>query len=777
MIAPVGVTELELRATDATGSSVTLDDWRLRALELREELSEPYELQLDLATDDLGLYVPGLVGGRCTLRLGREDFERAIHGVVLGADALGVAHRRLQLRLWIGPSLKLLEVPQRRRLFQEATTLEIVEQLVGPVFERYGGTLDAARLADVRLRRRDLCVQMDETDLAFVQRLLAEEGISFAFEQEGPTETFVLMPRSAVLASATGDRLDDPRPLRVRTHAPDELNEESVQSLVHRSRMRPRSVETSQWNWKASEPHVRRERLDDLGRGQESNPMAHWGEVVEHDPYRPVEEQTGAPLYDQTDREVELLAARARAHERRAAGTSNVVAMTAGAAFELLEHPAADLDGRYVVVSAWHHLTIGDQHDAKAVGHTGSYRNRFSCVDLDAAYAPPQRPKPTAPGPITATVVGPEPDVIHTDEHGRIQVRMHWDREFVGAPPQAWVRVAQTSAGPGFGTVFIPRVGMEVVLAFLGGDPDRPVCTGVVYNGLNTPPYALPEHKTRSVIRTSSTEGDGFNELSFEDDAGREEVHLRAERNMRTLVKANRSENVGGSQRISVGKDHTVSIGGTCQRSVTEDDSLAVYGTRRVSVAGGRAVHVQCATEGADDALVVDGAHRTTARDAWQLAVGSEVAIDATPQRVSMEAPAEIELRVGESKLVITPDAIVVSADRLLLSSGGAEVEMRAWISARAADAIALDAGSGGAKLELGSGELEATAARKAAIVCGLGSGIVLDGGIAQAGDAVTITTPGCALAASNGLSITAAEVASHATGIHTITGAQIHLN
>ena len=188
-------------------------------------------------------------------------------------------------------------------------------------------------------------------------------------------------------------------------------------------------------------------------------------------------------------------------------------------------------------------------------------------------------------------------------------------------------------------------------------------------------------------------------------------------------------------------------------------------------------MHVQCASEGAEDALLVDGVQRSTIRDAWELAVGSQVAVRADTERVTIEAPAEIELRVGKSRLVITPDAIVVAADRLLLSSGGAELEMRQWIAAKAADTIALDAGGGGAKIELGRGELEASAARKAALVCGLGSGVVLDGGVAQTGESVTITTPGCSLAASKGLSITAAEVASHATGMHTITGAQIHLN
>lgn len=132
MIAPVSVTELEIRGVDRRGDPSIVDAWHVRSVELRETLSEPYALSLELAIDDMGVYLAGLVGGRCTLRLGRDDFERTIHGVVLGADSVGVVARRLQVRVWVGPALQLAGLSRRRRLFEDATAVQIVEAVFGP---------------------------------------------------------------------------------------------------------------------------------------------------------------------------------------------------------------------------------------------------------------------------------------------------------------------------------------------------------------------------------------------------------------------------------------------------------------------------------------------------------------------------------------------------------------------------------------------------------------------------------------------------------------------
>lgn len=830
MIAPVSVTELEIRGVDRRGAASTVDDWYVRSIELRETLSEPYALSLELATDDTDRYLPGLVGGRCTLRLGRDHSERTVQGVVLGADSVGVVGRRLQVRVWVGPALQLAGLSRRRRLFENATAVQIVETVLAPTLSRYGGTLDPTRLAETMLRTRDYCAQMDETDLAFVQRLLAEEGIAFGFRHGDEAEEIVLMPRSAILCSAAGQDEAEPAELVLRTKSPDLLDEETVQSLHLRARMRPRAAESSMWDWKACPPTRRHACAQALTMDVPlPDSPARWGEIYEHEPYRPVEPTEGAPLYEQVDREVELIAGRVRADDVRAAATSNVLGMTAGACFELAEHPVRDLDGRYAVLSAWHHLDCGEADDAKAVGHAGSYRNRLSCMRVATSdgtpthgYAPERRAKPTAPGPVTATVVGPEGETIHTDAHGRIKVRLHWERERTAAEqlPCAWVRVAQTWAGPGYGSVFIPRIGMEVVIAFVEGDPDRPVCTGVVYNGANTPPYGLPDHKTRSVIRTASDDGEGgHNELSFEDASGHEQVFLRAQRNLVEQVRADHRTTVGGDQTISVEKNRTTEVQG--------DAHLEVKGARKVGIADGRVTSV-CVGGWGEDTLDVEGLRQTLVRGEWGVRVDPPRAIglaDPAPGEVvsgppifppaksvrdtkegtlirtthegmTVTALEKIELVVRDgASLVITQDSITLRADKILLErtpvasmppgmrSTAAIALTETGIVAEGVDVYLQQRPTEGAvqsELELSEGKALVRAVEGIKVECDHGAQVQLDACATIEGATVELRGPGDVAkltVAPTGVSSEGPTITSSATGPMVLTGQPIKLN
>src|SRR5690606_2699053 len=189
-----------------------------------------------------------------------------------------------------------------------------------------------------------------------------------------------------------------------------------------------------------------------------------------------------------------------------------------GHVFEL---QGADLhDDRYVIVAMSSTGTAGE--------NGGEYTNSLRVIPTRMPYRPPPIERPMMPGPETATVVGPEGEEIYTDKHGRIKVQFHWDRQGQrNAQSSAWIRVSQAWAGPGWGFLFIPRIGMEVIVSFLGGDPDRPIVTGCVYNGSNPTPYTLPDEKTKSTIKTnSSLGGGGSNELRFEDKKGSEEVYI-----------------------------------------------------------------------------------------------------------------------------------------------------------------------------------------------------------------------------------------------------------
>ncbi|MCH4565656.1 type VI secretion system tip protein VgrG, partial [Halomonas sp. EGI 63088] len=192
---------------------------------------------------------------------------------------------------------------------------------------------------------------------------------------------------------------------------------------------------------------------------------------------------------------------------------------------------------------------------ADSAGMT-QYHNELVLTPADTAWRPAPDPKPRVDGPQVAFVVGPEGEEIHCDEHGRVKVRFPWDRyadpDTAGAGGEAaergasaWLRVSQGWAGGGYGSIAIPRIGHEVIVSFLEGDPDQPLITGRTYHAVNTPPYPLPEHKTRTVLRTQSHQGDGFNELRFEDQAEREQIWLHAQKDLELLTNHDRTEEIG----------------------------------------------------------------------------------------------------------------------------------------------------------------------------------------------------------------------------------------
>jgi type VI secretion system secreted protein VgrG len=265
----------------------------------------------------------------------------------------------------------------------------------------------------------------------------------------------------------------------------------------------------------------------------------------------------------------------------------NVLTAMPGHVLRVEGAPQGDLDGSYMIVRV-------ESGGVATEGGTGTWVNSLVVVPTSVPYrSSPSTPRPVVPGPETATVVGPDGQEIHTDEHGRVKVHFHWDRVRgrTDAESSCWIRVAQNWAGAGFGTFFLPRIGMEVVVSFLGGNPERPLVTGCVYNGANASPASpLPAKKTQSVIRTkSSLNSDGYNELRFEDEAGREFVSLHAQRNLLERVLHDHRTHVGHNQRNQVDNDQEITVHGNRTRTIDGDETIVVKGTRdaRIGEDGG----------------------------------------------------------------------------------------------------------------------------------------------------------------------------------------------
>lgn len=586
--------------------------WRVRRFEVTEVLGEPYHGEVEAICDDTDFEGGALVGLPLGLSLRRGELERRITGIVHEVEARDGRGDHTRLVLRFGPALALLGRGRASKVFQGATAAEIIKELVGPAFAAHDRVLDLSAVAR-GLTTRDYCVQYQESDLAFLHRLLDEEGLAYRFEHDrADNEVLVVV-----------DGKDGAREVKTWVggagvslipHGHDLAEAEGVRGIARRRQTAGPAIVQRNWNWAANPACV----------SEHPAPARNDSDVV-------IFEHAGRRLWNLDTTGIATRDQEANAaSEDMLVGTGNVVTFSPGSSFELME---SDHDGRYFITQVKHRgdAPKADIHDGgKAANAT--YENDFTSVPAGVPYRRrPRLTKPLIQGPQTAVVVGPEGEEIHTDRHGRIKVRFHWDR---GSSPDedasCWVRVVQMWAGPGWGSTFIPRVGMEVVISFLDGDPDRPLCVGCVFNGQNPPPYPLPDQRTKTTLRTqSSPGGKGYNELCFEDAAGHEQIMLRAQRDYSETVQHDRSRTVGNDETVSVAGGRTVSIDG--------NQSVSVKGTGQ----DGKAL------PGPHYGIEVDGDYSMRAED-----------------NAIVEAKSSIRLRCGETMVELTPTRITLQAGK-----------------------------------------------------------------------------------------------------------------
>lgn len=674
---PVGV---DLSLTTADGEMFE-PELAVRGFRFSERIDRPFRLVVDLVTDDLALDVEGLLGGRGSMPIVREGHSfRVVHGIVTRSEYVATRNRQLFFRLTIESSLSMLRYSRRRRIFSDQTLLQVLETVAAPVFETFGGTWNVERLHR-EYTPRDYVVQYDETDLEFVLRLLGESGLSLVSADGGDHESLVLIDASAALPglgfSALAPEKSSPVMVPLVPDRHEEANAESVQYLGVEHAVRTRGARVVARDWKTSGATTFHTELEAPERGR-------WGSAWEYHPSR-LDEGKGSEgaHVDSTDARVYRFGEEHHADGLKVCGSSNLSGLSAGATFELTGHPYVECDLCYAVVRVEHEADFPEVEVVPPKSAKATYTNTFvaQVLDENIAVRPLLPTRPSVLGPQTATVVGPPGEEVHTDALGRVRVRFHWDVGDTAEGKTCWLRVVQSWAGSGFGASFIPRVGMEVVVSFLGGDPDRPIVTGCVYTGTNLPPGNLPEAKTCTTLRTQSTPGgDGFNELRFEDSAGHEEVFMHAQRNHREVVRSCQNTSVGASRSLSVGKDSTRTIDGneTVQIGTPNADEpghleVHVTGSELRIVGEVHALDMTSAHWTADEAIV---AHAD--KTVWLSCASGESVLDRRPtggalvemlpQSVSIEAPESITLKVGETSLQLTPRGIflegpVVSAE------------------------------------------------------------------------------------------------------------------
>ncbi len=648
--------------------------WVVRRYTLREALGRPYRLEAELRAtrSEPWFGADDLVGQEIELVVERGDEERVVTGVVRKVTALPDDGHRQRVRVTAVPVMGLADRARRCRIFQERTVVEIVTEVFQELFERFGRSLDASRLVNV-YPRRDYRVQYDEDDLAFAHRILEEEGITYLFEPSPDGEVLVLVDdpagfRAVERAAAGGHRI------RFSAHDEHVAPEETIRSFEWSRTLRAGRVRHEQWAWKDG-PTMLHSVVSDPDRG---DPWELF-EIAEHDLLAPPEQDVVEQEPDTTGRSARAALEAELVGSYRGVASSNVVALRPGVVFELGDHPDPELDRAFTVVKIEHRADLADVESfSGGEREDEQYESTLTCIPAEVPFRRRPRPKPRIHGIQTAVVVGHQE--IDPDARGRIRVRMGWDRDpSLRTDPQeasCWMRVAMPWAGEGFGAFFLPRVGMEVLIAYLDGDPDRPLCMGCVHNGTASPPYTLPLHKTRSTIRTrSSPGGDGFNELRFEDEAGAEEVFIHAQRDMKTEVRRNDSTSVGYDQSCTVGHDQTLTVRNDREtlveghdRATTKKDRLRrveggeevhIVGGQRVQVGGGPAAGAAQPPTAPGAELVVIGTYRVYARDKLVLQVGNDTMLEMTPAGITLKAPALFHLDISGAITTMTPQLLM----------------------------------------------------------------------------------------------------------------------
>ena len=542
-----------------------------------EGMSQLFSFSLSMLSQNPAIELKTLIGKSACLEIELADGgNRYIHGYltrVATADSQGsLTHYSAVLSPWLWMLGKRFD----SRIFQNQT----VEQVLTSVFSGYAPLPHYEFRLLGSLPSRSYITQYRESDLNFVLRLLESEGLFFYFEHTAEQHTLIITDSSSLLKP-----LPQQPTIRYHDTSINETADAIFQWSGHRQ-LQSGKIAVQTFDYKQPD-HLLPVNLKSLN---------HQGDVAEYEIYDFPGQYTHGSSADgerMVRHRIEALEVLAKTF----AGASNCRAMCPGYTFELTQHYEHDRD----TPEDRHFQLLSVQHQGSNNYLTGSeagYSNTFTCIRKKIPYrAEPTTRQPSIHGPQTAIVVGPPGEEIFTDEMGRVKVHFHWDRESRNSNSQrkkedssCWVRVSQTSASGGFGSIHIPRVGDEVVVSFLDGQPDRPLITGSVYNSKNTPPWSLPKNKTQSGFLTRSTKGSGANanSLLFEDKQGCERISVHAERDMDREVERDDALTVGGNRTLDTQGTHT--------ETITHDTSITVKEGQFLLETSGNAITLTAAT-------------------------------------------------------------------------------------------------------------------------------------------------------------------------------------
>ncbi len=653
----------------------------LRSFSGTERLGRPFEYELNLLSENHQVSFDALVGRLVTVRVELADGgTRYFNGYVSRFAHTGRLGRLSRYRATVVPWMWFLTRTADCRIFQEKSIPDIITEL----FDEHGFAEYRDSLAG-SYKPRTYCVQYRESDFNFVSRLMEDEGIYYYFEHENGKHTLVL-------ADSVGAHGPYPGYARIgyMPRAEGSSAVERIRGWQMEKQVQPTAYALEDYDF----TNPRKQLLATASMDRE-HAMSGF-EVFDY-PGEYAEYRQGEGFARTRIEELQC-------SHQNVTGQTDARGVSTGYTFELTDHPREDQCGEYLVVAADYEFET-DEYDSQgqALGRGPVYSCAFRAIGSKDPFRPSRStPRPVVQGPQTAIVVGKPGEEIWTDRYGRVKVQFHWDRYGKSDENSScWVRVAQSIAGKRWGSMYIPRIGQEVVVEFLEGDPDRPIITGCVYNGDQMPAYlgegpdAEHAHDPHlSGVKTNSTKGGtGFNEIRFDDTTDMEQIFVHGQRNMdlrvnndlmeavendrHLIIKGNQRESVDGSKDLAVGGNHTEHVRGdariTIGGSTGGNLDVVIHSNKTELIEQGEDVHVL-----GDRRETVDGTASLQVGDSRHCKVATNDALEAGQEvhikggmKVIVEAGMQLTLKGPGGFVDIGPAGVTIQGTLVNINSGG----------------------------------------------------------------------------------------------------------
>jgi type VI secretion system secreted protein VgrG len=633
----------------------------IESLDGAEGISRLFEYHVELlATADTTIDPKSVVGAKVAVAIALNDAKgsRWVNGIVASFEQCAGDTEFNAYRARIVPSMWQMTLSANCRVFQNKTVLDIVKAVVG----EYG--LSLSDQTSATYKPLEYCTQYSESDFHFVSRLLEESGIFYWFEHTDQDNKIVLGDERNAYQDCP---LSASVPFALNTKGREGAYGAAIMEFTVAATMVSGKHATADYNFRtyARVDVPDKTSSSDYGKNgfeQYLYPAGEEGYLKDSD------------TQSSTDFETLFLASRALASDATSEvyrGSGNMRSFCAGYTFTLTDNPHSAFNRKYLLNAVTLHANQVPSYRSGDTWQGAGYSNRFTAVSSDIVFKPARTfVKPRIYGPQTAFVVVPSGEDMYIDKFGRVCIQFFWDKlREPNTVDNTWVRVAQHWAGNGWGTYFWPRVKDEVVVQFLNGDPDNPVITGSVYNGVNVPKYALPDNSTRSGIVTRSSKGGAAanaNELRFEDKSGSEQVYIHAEKDMDVSIEHDRRITVGNNDSLIVTGVQSEQIGSNFNRQIKSNSAEKIGGNADLSIGGNQTEQV-----GGNQSLNVSGSQSIQVGSAHSLNASETVYINAG-MNVVIQAGLQLSLVGSGGFITIGPAGVAISGTMVLINSGGA---------------------------------------------------------------------------------------------------------